>query len=90
VAGKVRAALNVVYGSDRIARLLIGLAKKRVGNVIDKLMLINGELGVVTYNNTRAAALFYFKMGESRISALYRIVNPEKLSAVPPLEAETR
>jgi RNA polymerase sigma-70 factor (ECF subfamily) len=82
--GRVRAALKVIYGSDRIARLLIGLARKRL-NSLDKLMRINGEFGIVTYVGSRPVSVLCCEVDEHRITQLYRLLNPDKLRAVPPL-----
>ena len=81
--GKVRAALNVVCGRDRVVRLLLGVRKKYVGVVEDRLMNVNGEFGIVTYVNGEPRALFAFETSEIAILALYRVVNPEKLKSVP-------
>jgi RNA polymerase sigma-70 factor (ECF subfamily) len=83
--GKVRAAINVIHGNDRIARLLIGVARKAKGDTIEKLMRINGELGTVTYLNGLPVAAFCLAIDVSHICSVYRIVNPEKLRNIPPL-----
>jgi RNA polymerase sigma-70 factor (ECF subfamily) len=83
--GKVRAALNVIRGRARIVRLLTGLARKH-GDAIAKLMLINGELGIASYRAGRPAALLWCDTDGIRITALYRVLNPDKLRAVPALD----
>lgn len=83
--GKVRAARNVIRGRDRIVRLLLGLARKWGGNGVAKLMMVNGELGIVTYRDGQPAALLCCVTDGVRITALYRVLNPDKLRAVPTL-----
>jgi RNA polymerase sigma-70 factor, ECF subfamily len=83
--GKVRAALNVIYGNERIARLLLAIAKKRSETSMDKMMLVNGELGVVTYVGTRLASVLCFEVDACQISKVYRLLNPDKLRATPAL-----
>ncbi len=83
--GKVRAAINAIRGGDRIARLLIGLARKGRDGRIEKLMRINGEFGIVTYIDGSPAAAFCFEVDAASIRSVYRVLNPEKLRNVPPL-----
>ena len=83
--GKVRAARNVIRGRDRIVRLLVGLARKRAGEEPAKLMAVNGEFGIVSYRGGRPAALLCCVTDGARIRALYRVLNPDKLCAVPDL-----
>jgi RNA polymerase sigma-70 factor (ECF subfamily) len=66
-AGKVRAAINVIHGGDRIARLLIGVRRKGRGERVDKLMRINGEFGTVTYLNGLPVAAFCFEADTAHI-----------------------
>jgi RNA polymerase sigma-70 factor (ECF subfamily) len=87
--GKVRAALNVVRGSDRIARLLLGLKRKYPSTVEERLMNINGELGIVAYVNGTPKALFVLETSETAILAIYRVLNPAKLRSVPALSGRS-
>jgi RNA polymerase sigma-70 factor, ECF subfamily len=80
--GKVRAALNVINGNERIARLLLAIAKKRSETSMDKMMLVNGELSVVTYVGTRLASVLCFGVDACQISKVYRLLNPDKLRAL--------
>ena len=82
--GNVKAALNVVHGADRIARLLLGVRRKTTGAIDERLMSINGEPGIVVYVDGAPRALFVFAMTQTRICAIYRVVNPSKLRTVPP------
>jgi len=88
--GRVRATLKVIHGNDQIARLLIGLQRKRAPKAIDRIMLINGEFGIVTYVEARPVTVLWFEIEAARIAQLYRILNPAKLIRVPVLEAVTR
>jgi RNA polymerase sigma-70 factor (ECF subfamily) len=81
--GRVRAALNVVYGDERVAKLLLGIRRKKSGIIIDRIMRINGELGVVTYVDGIANSLVAFQINGGGIGAIYRILDPITLRAVP-------
>jgi RNA polymerase sigma-70 factor, ECF subfamily len=88
--GRVRATHKIVQGSDRIARLLIGINKKRIGTITEKVVLINSDVGIVTYIEHQPVALLWFETDGTRIARLYRLLNPEKLGAVPALVVEGR
>ena len=88
--GRVKAALNVVRGSERIARLLFGVRKKRADIADERLMSINGEPGIVVYVDGAPTALFAFEIVAARISAVYRVVNPEKLRSIPRIATTPR
>jgi RNA polymerase sigma-70 factor, ECF subfamily len=86
--GRVRATQRIVQGSDRIARLLIGINRKRIRAITERIMLINGDLGIVTYDENQPTALLWFETDGTRIARLYRMLNPEKLGTVPALSAD--
>jgi hypothetical protein len=88
--GRVRATHKIIEGSDRIARLLIGINGKRIGTITEKVMLINREVGIVTYIEDQPVTLLWFETDGTRIARLYRLLNPEKLRAVPALVVEGR
>jgi hypothetical protein len=46
-------------------------------------MLINGELGIVTYLDGLPAAVLCFEIDAAHIRSVYRILNPEKLKNIP-------
>jgi RNA polymerase sigma-70 factor, ECF subfamily len=86
--GLVRATLKTIQGNDRIARLLTELRRKQIGETIEKLMLVNHDLGIVTYVDERPVAVFWFEIEGSKITRVYRILNPDKLQRVPSLSIE--
>jgi RNA polymerase sigma-70 factor, ECF subfamily len=86
--GRVKAALNVVHGNERIAKLLLGIRKKKGGSIVERVMRINGELGVVTYVGGIANSLVAFQIDQGRVGAIYRILDPIKLKAVPKLPGD--
>jgi RNA polymerase sigma-70 factor (ECF subfamily) len=83
--GRVRATLKVVDGNDRIARLLVGVERKRAGSVIEKMLLFNSEFGIVIYTAAHPVAILWFEIEASKITRVYRILNPDKLKGVPAL-----
>jgi RNA polymerase sigma-70 factor (ECF subfamily) len=83
--GRVRATLKIVAGNNRIARLLAGVERKRAGAVIEKIMLINCDPGIVIYTAAHPVAILWFEIEASKITRVYRILNPDKLKGVPAL-----
>jgi len=81
--GRVRATLKIIHGNKRIARLLIGLRRKRLGRTIEKPMLINNDPGVASYVDDRPVSVLWFEVKKQKITTVYRILNPDKLKRVP-------
>ena len=85
--GKVAAALNVVSGADNVTRLLLGLARKFVGEVeMDiRMEFINGEPGLVLALDGQLDQTMSFALNEhGAISAIYVVRNPDKLTGFAP------
>ena len=77
--GVVPAARRVVHGRSRIARLYLLLAK-RLGNRLRKeILIINGEPGLVMYLDGAPLATVSFATDGASITALYTVLNPNKL-----------
>ena len=88
--GKVVTARNPVYGSDRVARLMLGLARKRLPGSEIRLTRINGQPGIVGYSGDRPDSVFSLEVSGGRISAVRHVRNPDKLHAIPRLDATDR
>jgi RNA polymerase sigma-70 factor (ECF subfamily) len=77
--GVVPAARKVVHGRSRIARLYLLLAKRLGGRLRKKIMTINGEPGLVMYLDGAPLATTSFETDGESITALYTVLNPQKL-----------
>lgn len=77
--GVVPAARRVVHGRSRIARLYLLLAKKLGARLRKEIVMINGEPGVVMYLDGVPFATISFATDGASITALYTILNPQKL-----------
>ena len=80
--GRVKAAQRVLHGADRIARMLVKLQEKFGGRWTYRLTHLNGEPAVVEYEGERVFAATFCELDGDRISAMYRVLNPEKLTHV--------
>ena len=78
--GVVPAARKVVYGRSRIARLYLQIAKKLGNRLRHEILTINGEPGLVMYVDGALFSTTSFETDGHSITALYTVLNPEKLS----------
>jgi RNA polymerase sigma-70 factor, ECF subfamily len=79
--GKVTAARKIVRGKAKIARLFAITGAKHGAELKDVIYAINGELGVLTFYEGKIFAATTFEMQDGKISAVYRVMNPDKLKA---------
>ncbi|HEY2071562.1 MAG TPA: RNA polymerase sigma factor SigJ [Rhizomicrobium sp.] len=80
--GRVAAALNPVYGADKVIRFFLGLARKYAGKGVPGLSLIdiNGEPGLLLTLDGAIFSALTIDCDGDRIAAVYAVRNPEKLS----------
>ena len=78
--GKRAAALNPIYGKDKIVRFLIGVMRKRSGETIEQVerAQINGLPGFVV-RTTEGVETLSLDIANDRIVAIYAVRNPDKL-----------
>lgn len=81
--GKRLAALNPIYGADKIARFCAGVMKKEdaLGWRV-RAARINGLPGYVFADAEGALRTVAFEFRDGRIAAIYLVVNPDKLQRV--------
>ncbi|MFI0448255.1 RNA polymerase sigma factor SigJ [Actinomadura sp. 6N118] len=79
--GKALAARKLVCGAARVAALLVGVEKRRVGPV--KAVEVNGEPGLVTYGASgEVLRIDTFEIAGGRVVSVRRQSNPEKLQHI--------
>jgi len=78
--GKVPAARNVLEGPERIARFLLGLEHKCGALVEHRVVELNGEPAIASYYEGVIQHATAFDTDGSRIFAVYRVLNPDKLA----------
>lgn len=84
--GKRRAALNPIYGRDRILRFLAGVQKRADAPVIVGMYArrVNGLPGFVFDYGGGEFAVFAVELRDGVIAAMYLVANPDKLTHVSP------
>lgn len=84
--GKVRAALRIIAGRDRIARLFASLGRRFWQTADVRLARINGQIGVVMRDSRGATQTLALDCSPDGIAALYLVRNPDKLRRLTDLE----
>jgi RNA polymerase sigma-70 factor (ECF subfamily) len=85
--GKVHAARKVLNGAERIARMLTKIASKYGKVATYRLVRLNGEPALLEYMAGHLFAATFCETDGERVSAMYRVLNPEKLKHVDVAEA---
>ena len=80
--GKVNAARKPVVGRDKVALFLTNLARLAPAGTSFRVEPINGEPGIVTLVDGAVRNVVTFDFADSAISAIYIVVNPDKLGTV--------
>jgi RNA polymerase sigma-70 factor (ECF subfamily) len=79
--GKVRAALHPIEGAGRIARFLLGLARKYEGRLSVEPAVVNSEPGLIVWTGGSPLVAAFQTDGE-RITRIFHILNPDKLGTL--------
>jgi RNA polymerase sigma-70 factor (ECF subfamily) len=77
--GIEQAALNPIYGRDRVARFLVGIARKGGAGLERQAAEINAQPGYVGIRDGQVRAAVVLDMEQDRIRTIYIVVNPHKL-----------
>jgi RNA polymerase sigma-70 factor (ECF subfamily) len=84
--GKAPALPNLVHGANNVARAIVGgITRLAPENLVQWMVQVNGESGLITYLNGRPFGVFTIHVRDGRIGAVYAITNPDKLSHLPGL-----
>lgn len=78
--GKRIAARNVITGADRVARFILGIARKHPIEL--RAATINGALGALTIENGELSGAIGFATDGERITGVFLQRNPDKLANV--------
>ena len=75
--GKARAARRPVHGADKVARLMLGLTRYATADL--SFTEVNGLPAIVGHTTEGTFGAMLFQVGADRVTAVYSVVNPEKL-----------
>lgn len=79
--GKIKAARRTVFGATRLTNLYMTVVAKHADRLAARLVNVNGEIGVLEYADGRPFAVSTFTIENDKITAIYRVMNPDKLKA---------
>jgi len=79
--GKVTAARKIVRGKAKLAHALAMFGTKYGAPLKNIPYTINGELGILTFYEDKVFSATTFETENGKISAIYRVMNPDKLKA---------
>ena len=83
--GKAAALVLPIYGPDKVARAAVyGLRRLMSLNVLQRIVEVNGQPGIVSYQDGRPQSVFTVESRDGCIQAIYIVTNPEKLAHLPP------
>jgi RNA polymerase sigma factor (sigma-70 family) len=90
--GKLRAALNVIEGSDKIARLVDARSGLIPAGIEWHVMELNGAPAIAAFASGRLYGVLIAELDAAgeRIVRLYMVLNPEKLAALAGAVARSR
>ena len=78
--GRVRAALNPIFGASKVTRFFAGVLRKNSYQYSVRIIRANGEPAILADADSHASVLA-FAFDGTRITTIYFIANPDKLSA---------
>jgi RNA polymerase sigma-70 factor, ECF subfamily len=81
--GKARAARKPLFGAERVARHLVGVAPQAPPGTEISLVRVNGDPAVMATVDGRCIALVAFEVAEGKVIGVRAILNPDKLAHVP-------
>lgn len=81
--GKVTAAEKPLYGHTKIARFLLAVKRsKLIPNFSSEIILVNNQIGILNTINYQPQSVFCFHFVDDKISTIFAIVNPTKLTSI--------
>jgi RNA polymerase sigma-70 factor (ECF subfamily) len=79
---KRRAARRPVIGRERVARLLVNLARRVPGRISVERATVNGDPGLIVTIDGSVDFVAAFEVDDGRVAAIWIIRNPDKLEHV--------
>ena len=80
--GVVQAAIRPIVGADKVARFIVGGTGKTDAALTTDSTVVNGNPALVLRLDGEIDGVVAFRMEDARITGLYYVRNPEKLSRV--------
>lgn len=86
--GKAKAARKVMHGAVLVSRFAIGVWRRYLRRMSQRVMAINGEAGIAMFDGERPVAVLTIDTDGARILSVYVVLNPDKLRHIAPAGVE--
>ncbi len=83
--GKAGTARNPIYTPAKVARFIFAILRKAPPGFSARIARVNGQPTIISYANGTPYTVLAFDIADGRIRSIYNIINPDKLTRVPPL-----
>ncbi|MGW1375527.1 RNA polymerase sigma-70 factor [Streptomyces sp. NPDC002446] len=80
--GKAKAPLRIIESADKVARFLLGVAKKTPSGTEFTLVELNGGIALLARNGEAPDSVLQLGIRDGRIHTVYIVRNPDKLGAL--------
>lgn len=77
--GKASAAVRPVFGPEKVARLMLGLATKYAAGAVPEFVELNGLPAVAFREAGTITTVFQLSLAHGQVSGVYAMRNPDKL-----------
>jgi RNA polymerase sigma-70 factor (ECF subfamily) len=84
--GRAKAALKVVRSAEHVSRFTLGVWRRYLKGLTHRQVTINGQAGLVGFDEGQASWVLTIDTDGSRILAAYAVVNPDKLKGIAALD----
>ena len=85
--GKAGTARNPIYTPAKVARFIFAILRRAPPGFSARIAQVNGQPAIISYADGAPYAILAFDIGDGRIRSIYNIINPDKLTRVPPTES---
>lgn len=80
--GKVSAVRNKLVGTDKVARLFLGIFRKWSSHQTFHIATVNGQPAMIGITAQKPSSVVTFEVRDGRIHAIYLVLNPDKLTGL--------
>ncbi|MET7983552.1 MULTISPECIES: RNA polymerase sigma-70 factor [unclassified Streptomyces] len=81
--GLAQAPLRILDTAEKVARFVIGVARKGVSGLSLRFLEVNGGLAVLALSEGKPDSIIQLDVADGRVQCVYIVRNPEKLLRIP-------
>jgi RNA polymerase sigma-70 factor (ECF subfamily) len=84
--GQRTAATRPLFGVQKVATFLLGIARMATDDHRVRVARINGEPALIIYERNQVYGVMVLHLESGKVACLHNILNPDKLGAIPALD----